>query len=288
MYVQRLPEQRLRTNFAKAAVLVSYISCKDEQPFSETELTKEDIELPPKSAGTQPAIGVLDRNPAPASSSCPQGMAGHSTFCMDRFEAHLVYRDTGSPHPYYVRPVDFTKVMAQSDYDVFPQGYLSQIESAAACANAGKRLCTLKEWMEACTASGKRRFAYGNERRGNKCNSGKAPHVMSLYFGGNYKGHYWDNDQFNDPMINVTHGYLAKTGAHHECIGERGESDLVGNLHEWVSDVGGNGMGTFAGSCYSDNDLPCSYYAQVHARQYHDYSTGFRCCSGKEGKPFIH
>ncbi|HSB46555.1 MAG TPA: SUMF1/EgtB/PvdO family nonheme iron enzyme [Candidatus Bilamarchaeum sp.] len=287
MHARRLPspEERLRANFARAAVLLSYISCREEKAkFSGTELAKDDIALPPKPDSALPAIGRLDRSPRSLPGACPDGMAEHSNFCMDRFEGRLVYIEDGRPHPHFLRPVDFTKVRARSDFGAFPQGYLSQLESATVCSNAGKRLCTLREWMEACTAGGKRRFPYGEGARGNICNSGKGPHVMSLYHGGNHPGHYWDNNQFNDPILNVTHGYLARTGMHPECVSERGESDLTGNLHEWVSDVGENGMGTFAGSCYSDNDMPCSYYAQVHARQYHDYSTGVRCCSGKEGK----
>ena len=57
--------------------------------------------------------------------------------------------------------------------------------------------------------------------------------------------------------------------------------DLVGNAHEWVADELPNGHGMFAGGYYLDvqlNGEGCHYRTTAHARSYHDYSTGFRCC----------
>ena len=54
--------------------------------------------------------------------------------------------------------------------------------------------------------------------------------------------------------------------------------DLHGNLHEWISDPDG----TFKGGFYADasiNGSGCSYTTTAHSMSYHDYSTGFRCCS---------
>jgi sulfatase modifying factor 1 len=213
---------------------------------------------------------ILPKAPAPAPKTegkreCPEGMARVERFCIDRYEDGLVDLTSGKPHPFSTRPRDFRLVAAESREGIFPQGYVSQIEAALACRNAGKRLCTRAEWLAACSAS-------------KACNNNRAPHVMSLYFGGNIKGKYWDSGQFNDPIINSTPGYLAKTGSHPLCVSASGVFDMEGNLHEWVGDVAPSGMGTFVSSCYSDRRMGCGYYAAVHARGYHDYSTGFRCC----------
>jgi formylglycine-generating enzyme required for sulfatase activity len=52
---------------------------------------------------------------------------------------------------------------------------------------------------------------------------------------------------------------------------------MVGNLHEWTAAVNG----TFRGGYYLDtkiNGEGCDYKTTAHEPNYHDYSTGFRCC----------
>jgi formylglycine-generating enzyme required for sulfatase activity len=76
---------------------------------------------------------------------------------------------------------------------------------------------------------------------------------------------------------------------------------MVGNLHEWVSDrvnpslshslelVDGvrqavyrnSGHGVFLGGFFSttaEQGPGCTFTTVGHEPQYHDYSTGFRCC----------
>jgi formylglycine-generating enzyme required for sulfatase activity len=56
---------------------------------------------------------------------------------------------------------------------------------------------------------------------------------------------------------------------------------MVGNLHEWVADP----SGTFQGGYYLDtqeNGPGCEYRTTAHVFDYHDYSTGFRCCRDLE------
>jgi hypothetical protein len=81
---------------------------------------------------------------------------------------------------------------------------------------------------------------------------------------------------------------------------------MVGNLHEWVSDPvtrdfiaqfaqemprqwqpvqSGNGI--FMGGFYSttnEHGAGCAYTTVAHEPTYHDYSTGFRCCSSPRGR----
>jgi len=52
---------------------------------------------------------------------------------------------------------------------------------------------------------------------------------------------------------------------------------MVGNLHEWTDDR----TGTFRGGFFMDttqNGEGCAYSTTGHDFEYHDYSTGFRCC----------
>ena len=89
--------------------------------------------------------------------------------------------------------------------------------------------------------------------------------------------------KLNDPALGQVDGALSKTGEHAECVNGFGAFDMVGNLHEWVATDPAAIHGTFAGGYYLDSTLNgdgCNYRTVAHAHEYHDYSTGFRCCSG--------
>jgi hypothetical protein len=88
--------------------------------------------------------------------------------------------------------------------------------------------------------------------------------------------------QLNDPRLGQVEGTLAKTGEHPDCANGFGVVDMVGNIHEWVATDPNAAHGTFAGGYYLDTSLNgdgCGYKTQAHAHDYHDYSTGFRCCA---------
>ena len=88
--------------------------------------------------------------------------------------------------------------------------------------------------------------------------------------------------QLNDARLGQVAGALAKTGEHEDCVNGWGAVDMVGNIHEWVATDPATPRGTFAGGYYLDTSLNgdgCNYKTQAHAHDYHDYSTGFRCCA---------
>ncbi len=88
--------------------------------------------------------------------------------------------------------------------------------------------------------------------------------------------------QLNDPRLGQVDGALARTGSHEACVNGYGALDMVGNLHEWVKTDPSSPRGTFAGGYYLDTALNgdgCQYRTTAHAHDYHDYSTGFRCCA---------
>jgi hypothetical protein len=91
--------------------------------------------------------------------------------------------------------------------------------------------------------------------------------------------------RLNEPALGQVEGALARTGEHAECVNGFGVFDMVGNIHEWVATDPNAAHGTFAGGYYLDTALNgdgCNYRTVAHAHDYHDYSTGFRCCASAE------
>ena len=213
--------------------------------------------------------------------ACPAGMARVAGYCIDRYEAYVVELDDHDrelPHSPYA-PVDGQRVRAKVAEGVVPQGYISQVQAQHACQNAGKRLCSAPEFSLACRGPDpKASYPYGGKRRqAGKCNEGKGS-AVSVVFG---QAANYGSSQLNDPRLNQWAGGLAKTGAYAASASPFGVFDLVGNLHEWSAEVGANGHGFFRGGFYGDaevNGSGCDYVTKAHASNYHDYSTGFRCC----------
>ncbi len=214
---------------------------------------------------------------------CPAEMARITDFCVDRYEAHVVTVTDGGaevPRSPYALIAD-ASVRAKSAPDVVPQAYISQVEASAACAAAGKRLCSAEEFALACRgADAGAYYPYGGTTYvPGRCNEGKGSYV-GLLFGPNPAN--WTYANFNDPRLNQIDGGLAKTGSYAGCKSPYGVYDCVGNLHEWGSDPpDGRGRARFRGGFYGDaerNGRGCLYVTSAHEPTYHDYSTGFRCC----------
>ncbi len=220
--------------------------------------------------------------PARSHVPCPAGMTYIEGFCIDRYEASLMeVRPNGEEIPWspYHTP-ERVNVRAVSVHGVIPQGYISQVQAAQACARSGKRLCSEHEWFNACRGPRARTFGYSNSREEGRCNENHTWHPVVRLFG-TTGGYLWGMVRMNDPLINQLPGTLAPTGAHAGCSNEHGVYDMVGNLHEWTSDP----EGTFRGGYYMDttiNGEGCWYRTAGHDVVYHDYSIGFRCCASAD------
>jgi hypothetical protein len=193
-------------------------------------------------------------------------MAPVTDFCIDRWEAHLEGQS-----PYQVP----TSGIAASAPGVVPQGYISGDVAATACELAGKRLCTSAEWLQACRGPNANTYPYGDSYQPDTCNDSRALHPVLEVFGPDAT---FTTQQLNDPQLNQLADSVDPTGANGACQSAYGVWDMHGNLDEWVSDPGG----TLRGGNYVEaslNGLGCFYTTTAFAIGYHDYRTGFRCCS---------
>ena len=253
-------------------------------------------------AASLPDAGRGDTARAAPPGDCAEGMARLGRFCIDRWEAHLAVRSPAgelTKLPFFARPPEDAAYEACSEAGAFPQAYLSRVEAMTACRNAGKRLCSRSEWQRACQGRGGTAYPYGPRWQARRCNMDKA-HLLSTRFGADSRR--WRYEDFNDPSLNQTPGFLAAAGTYEDCVGDAGVYDLVGNLHEWVSDTVDQalmdqlaaedverndqpwrpGNGVFMGGFFSTHEQlgpGCKYTTVAHEPTYHDYSTGFRCCS---------
>jgi sulfatase modifying factor 1 len=215
---------------------------------------------------------------------CPAGMAPvGDTFCIDRHEAALQEADglggwqDASPY----EEVAGRTVRAVIASGSIPQGYLSGAEAEVACEAADKRLCSSVEWLQACRGPQDHIWPYGDSRIEGACNDSYAGgHPVVDYFGTSVG--VWDAAHMNDSGINQQPGTVAAGGEYPDCVSDWGVFDLHGNLHEWVADA----EGVFRGGFYADGSVNgdgCLYTTTAHASSYHDYSTGFRCCTDLPG-----
>jgi len=240
-------------------------------------------------------------------SRCPAEMVDvRGRFCIDRYEASLVDAKGGrrlSPYYHPTRaqtaasfkdwserargaplgvpaPPDFQLIeefepRAEARAGVTPSGYLSGTLAELACRNAGKRLCTLDEWVLACRGEGGHKFPYGDHYEEGRCNVFREAHPAQILHGDMSTGHL-------DPRLNLVDGaagpLLRKTGATESCKSVWGSDaayDMVGNLDEWVDAP----VGAFLGGFYSRSTREgCDSKVSSHPRAYFDYSLGVRCC----------
>ena len=84
-------------------------------------------------------------------------------FCVGRYEGSLVQRlGDGSERAWSAfHSPDRVQVRAVSERGATPQGYISADQAARACTAAGKRLCSDREWIRACSGPRRTQFTYG-------------------------------------------------------------------------------------------------------------------------------
>jgi hypothetical protein len=231
------------------------------------------------------AAAALLAAAVPARALCGPGMADiEGKFCIDKYEASLIEaRGSGSaPWSPYQTPLATATYRAVSVKGGVPQGYISGAQAAAACRNASKRLCEAAEWLQACRGPAGQTYPYGNGYTLQACNEHSRD---PKYAGPLQRLHHgapaYDRTTMNDPRINQLPDTVARSGAHEDCGSPYGVYDLVGNLHEWTAERN-KANGVFRGGYFNEAELNgsgCGYKTTAHLFEYHDYSTGFRCCA---------
>jgi hypothetical protein len=175
---------------------------------------------------------------------------------MAHARSHGFQFDEDPDHPGQVDPneagVVLTTVVAQSlPYRPVALN-MTFWQAAAACANAGKRLCTGTEWIWACQGAGANTgYPYGNQFDGAD-EAGKDCWTSNL-------------------------GSLAFTGTASACVTPQGIYDMSGNADEMTDIVGGvvQARGGWAyGNLYS---AACTA-ASTGRPDYSNGTWGFRCC----------
>ncbi|HEY5923533.1 MAG TPA: SUMF1/EgtB/PvdO family nonheme iron enzyme [Kofleriaceae bacterium] len=248
-------------SLATAVVAIALPACGDRTSTPPDAAAVDDAPIPPADAGP-----------------CTADMALVTDFCIDRYEAALEENVNGTwqaASPYLT--VGTREVRAVPATGIVPQGYISGVEAAAACAASGKRLCTSTEWLTACRGATNFIWPYGNAHIDGACNDNyPGTHPVIDYFGTSMG--VFDSEHMNDPGINQQPNTVSKGGERTQCISGSGVYDLHGNLHEWIDDP----AGTFRGGFYADGSINgngCLYVTTAHSTAHHDYSTGFRCCA---------
>ncbi len=225
-----------------------------------------------------------------AASPCPPDMALVQTdagVCVDLYEGALVQTtDAGDvAWPFYdsIDAVDASDLRAVPAKGIYPQGYISEVQASAMCARSNKRLCTFSEWTAACRGQPTHDYIYpyGDTYDVTACNEGRESPIIRL-FGPTPT---YSNQELNDPACDQLDAGLAKGGDYVKCVSTYGAFDMHGNLHEWIDDSPNPTdptKGSFMGGYFVDakiNGPGCEYQTTAHAKTYHDYSTGFRCCA---------
>jgi hypothetical protein len=279
------------------------------------ELGRVEQGLPPALPGGAPTV---EPNAAPAPAPvCPADMVSIAgRFCVDRFEAMIADASTLDPispdYPSTPNLLDFVlaewstgrerignvharalplpflprerlgrkiQPLAISRHGARPNGYLTGLVAESACAAAGKRLCTLEEFVMACRGEDDTLFPYGDSYREGACNVFRDDHPAAILHGNASVGHL-------DPRLNRVSSrgkaLFQLGGQSPECRSRWGNDaiyDMVGNVDEWIDE----GNGAFAGGFYSRSTRAgCEALITAHPRSYLDYSTGARCCKTAE------
>lgn len=140
------------------------------------------------------------------------------------------------------------------------------------CALQGKRTCTRREWMSACSGPDGSNLPYGGRKpQVGKCNTDKQ-----------WRGVDQRKVELRDLTELERLDQSVPSGSFSDCVSPAGAYDMVGNVDEWVRcDAGLEGW-CLVGGYWADARSSCSHVITKHAPDWHYYETGFRCCLDME------
>lgn len=157
---------------------------------------------------------------------------------------------------------------SQNKEGEFPVVSMSWYEAKASCEGIGKRLCTADEWLFACEGPNVKPYPYGDgmHRDATVCNIDKSPMPPDT-----------PRSQWKDHYKGVASGSMPN------CVTWSGVYDSVGNVDEWVNNVGGSYehapfISGLKGGYWSVVRNRCRPMTNVHSPLHSYYQNGFRCC----------
>jgi hypothetical protein len=152
---------------------------------------------------------------------------------------------------------------ACSDPMVLPWRNVTFATAQAACATAGKVLCTAAQWQTACEGVANTTYPYGNAFGPTTCNT----------------------ESYDGIAGGADDDVLIATGAAGLCVAATGPFDLSGNLKEWTDEITGTTTGgiDIAVQRGGSFDTPaagatCDFRLTRAAVNSIEPETGFRCC----------
>lgn len=180
---------------------------------------------------------------------CPDDMVPVANlFCVDRYEASRTDATAKT------MGTDFSR--AVSVKGALPWMFVDNAIAEAACAGAGKRLCTSDEWLLACQGPEGHVYAYGDTYEPTTCNG------IDALGGGAFQ--------------------VAPTGSFASCTNGWGVFDMNGNVWEHVA--GGDDT-RVRGGAFNCMDSAALHKCGYIPGNWSPSALGFRCCLTPTGSP---
>ena len=226
-------ERKQKRKEEKAAKKAAAEQKKQSQKEAKTD-TKEAKQQMAKAAA---AAAPVKANPD-EERSCPRGMKRITSKKTKQIGSRKVVIKSAFCIDYYEYP----------GKGAYPKTNVSWFDATAKCGAKGKRLCSNKEWRQACGAG--KKYPYGNEWNASKCNT------MSK---------------------SGKEGKVTKTGKKRKCKSPYGLLDMSGNVSEWTANKSANG-----GNAVQDGDTASCYRSASRSPGSKSPNVGFRCCADPE------
>ncbi len=133
-------------------------------------------------------------------STSPASFSGRRDLSSDPLSDHTSYFQANAREPFCIDIYEYPNRRGSKPVQ------MSYFDAAAACEEAGKRLCTSVEWVRACSGPQKYMYPYGDEYQPARCNTLDNPRSRGLAAAGSYAG----------------------------CVNGYGLYDMSGNAAEWT------------------------------------------------------